>query len=1177
MGKHKSKRALLRPSQKLFGGNGSRSGRRTKLLSGKQFPSFGVSKIESRTSTGPKSLISRIDGHSRGTVQANPFDICGNKRRKCEVLSGNPRANGDHSGDIRRRRSQMRNANLLKEVMEEDRSHKFNDMRWSGIGKSRPEAAFSRGTKRKANPFVLSDDEEELTPHDGVLEEDEALVLSHGGKPLDKITDSEIIKLGRQTTTEEYERRQTRGTESDDEVDGTLVSELHFKGVSEDSTQVKKSRKEVLREIIAKSKTAKHERSLEKEFMDELLEKLDEGFGNVTSELSYRPDKLHYPEKTVGQEEPDNYDVLTKDLKFGPRSMATDRLKTPQELAKEKADRLERLEALRLQRTQDHDGSDCELRQDEVGLGSFQRDAASVIDEDSVNSDENEETDAEDSCDEEQSEVSIEAEDRESESGVVTTMLDSGDSTDDADDLLTQRQRLHSGHSSMGVGKEESGGGHTNGITDGNGNTDSVAESLQDRAGDSVEVECGRKEGCTTEIEGRASDLTATDECGSPALEEQLADWMVNDKADDAQGLPYKVDKCPATGTEVRKLMFRFSPKSQYKLVQRILTTHDRNLCSGSKQTRDSFFHGLLTYVLQELSLSIAKSLTDSLQLRKQEETLTMNKNKTDKYVEEEKASQCLHVLLKAACDTQDTSCINAGRGWLVWAYLQESIIDLLQEFPETATQLFLPCVRHMAARATPTLEGSDLWQSSSTTPLSAEVQALLKMSKTIVYHPCPFSLAVAHLVVSCFPRTDFRHPLMTPVSLLLDYWACGLSDMRRHRFLPMSPSTAISTGSDQQSDDSSKLLFDNCERTSTDGSACPSYSLNPSSESFNSNLWFFQCAHVLALQTMLKSDAPEKYIPSMYSLFAAVINVIACQVGSRRQQLLTRPANDTAGCLDSCAAQVHRLNRRAPPEVSEMRLTGDASQSETSLVLESLSMTGDRMAKLLAADLLQLTTVHDSGYVPCIHFVVPAVSALLRELKPFLASKSESASSLIGFVGENALKGLGSLSASLQGILQLCQTMCDKDLTPLTILYSKPQGIVMLTPKYVNPRDPRGRILLKVRGDVKAAEMRKLKNDVNDARRHAARALKRDAEFVAAVDEQRRIVKNAKLESNTRRLKTILQEDQAEYKKMKTTGGNNVLDLFWKLCWMYAFTICRWSTGHISQAFQEQKKGKTT
>ncbi|KAI0236881.1 nucleolar complex protein 14 [Massospora cicadina] len=186
---------------------------------------------------------------------------------------------------------------------------------------------------------------------------------------------------------------------TDDEDDKGVISQdvvrtSHFGGFEakrlEDETRVK-SKSEVMKEIITKSKHFKHERQKAKEEDENLRMELDEGMDELKSLLNSYASTTTSPVKRqplAPQSEafkrlaqksakvvapiPDNdvkgeeFDRYIREMAFAQKAQATDRLKTEEEIALEAKAALEKAERHRLRRMNGED-SDSEEEGDKFG------------------------------------------------------------------------------------------------------------------------------------------------------------------------------------------------------------------------------------------------------------------------------------------------------------------------------------------------------------------------------------------------------------------------------------------------------------------------------------------------------------------------------------------------------------------------------------------------------------------------------------------------------------------------------------------------------------------------------------------------------------------------------------------------------------------------------------------
>lgn len=246
----------------------------------------------------------------------------------------------------------------------------------------------SQRKMRKENLFNLEEDD------------DEELELTHGGRSLsfgdainlngDDFAENDI-NGGESSDDEESSRKRKRAAAVEDEVDDMdgMASEDDDEA-DETEPLRKKTKAEVMKEVIAKSKLYKYERQKAKEDDDDLRAELDKGLPEIfelmrgvkpppkTPEPPREDAAIMNPDRAAllnGKDRAEadvEYDKRLKQMAFDKRSAPTDRTKTEEEKAQEEAERLKRLELERLRRMRgDEDseseagGADDELVEDE--------------------------------------------------------------------------------------------------------------------------------------------------------------------------------------------------------------------------------------------------------------------------------------------------------------------------------------------------------------------------------------------------------------------------------------------------------------------------------------------------------------------------------------------------------------------------------------------------------------------------------------------------------------------------------------------------------------------------------------------------------------------------------------------------------------------------------------------
>lgn len=268
---------------------------------------------------------------ARARPGANPFEVKVN-RKKFPVLGHRARHDVGQPGASRARALRKRTQTLLKEYKERDKANVFTDRR---LG----EHSHGMSAEEKmACRFALERQRQHERKSIYNLNEDEE--LTHYGQSLADLEKHHAVM------------------DSDDDGDdrGTLSAELtaaHFGGgglphrKSEDGEKAK-SRRELIEELIAKSKQEKRERQAQREDALELTEKLDQDWRAIQTLLSHRRPKV--AGGATEKPQPDAYDMTVRELGFEMKAQPSERLKTKEELAAEEQDRLQKLEAERARR-----------------------------------------------------------------------------------------------------------------------------------------------------------------------------------------------------------------------------------------------------------------------------------------------------------------------------------------------------------------------------------------------------------------------------------------------------------------------------------------------------------------------------------------------------------------------------------------------------------------------------------------------------------------------------------------------------------------------------------------------------------------------------------------------------------------------------------------------------------
>uniref|UniRef100_A0A8C7DC71 NOP14 nucleolar protein homolog (yeast) n=1 Tax=Oncorhynchus kisutch TaxID=8019 RepID=A0A8C7DC71_ONCKI len=285
-----------------------------------------------------KNLADKVRKTKTSTeIKNNPFEVKIN-RKKFDILGRKSKHDVGLPGVSRSKAINKRKETLLKEYKTKDKANKFIDKRFGEYDtKMDPEEKilqrFSmerQRTQDKKDMYNLNEEEE----------------LTHYGQSL-----SEMEKLNDMV-------------DSDDDADekGVLSAELtasHFGGggllrrktqgeKDNGGNQRAKSRQELIEELILKSKQEKRERQNQKEESQVLTEKLDQDWKSIQGLLAHKnAPKL------------DEYDMMVRELGFEMKAQPSEKMKTPEEVAREERERLQKLEADRLRRMMGDVVEDC--------------------------------------------------------------------------------------------------------------------------------------------------------------------------------------------------------------------------------------------------------------------------------------------------------------------------------------------------------------------------------------------------------------------------------------------------------------------------------------------------------------------------------------------------------------------------------------------------------------------------------------------------------------------------------------------------------------------------------------------------------------------------------------------------------------------------------------------------
>ncbi|KAG1796802.1 Nop14-like protein [Suillus plorans] len=340
----------------------------------------------------------------RKALHKNPFDT---KVTKLKHDIGGRKVKGSKGKPAERKQAGMeqREKTLLKEIQDRRRVGGVIDKRFgeNDPSMSLEERMLERFTQErqrasKGAAFNLEGEEQ----------------LTHYGQSLSNLDHFDDVGLPMDEDEDEDEGQ----------LDRDIVGREHFGGFgdkdeTDNKSDRKKSKAEVMAELIAKSKKHKALRQLHQAQEESMRHQLDEDFDSFRG-LLFAPNAQITDSNVASQpgipSADMDYDRQIRELAFDRRAKAKDRTKTEDELALEQKEALEGAERQRMQRMLGEDGEGgANLEDDFSGDGSFatigsglvrgidqgvaQDDSEEEEDEDEgvgVDEDEDEETDGED-------------------------------------------------------------------------------------------------------------------------------------------------------------------------------------------------------------------------------------------------------------------------------------------------------------------------------------------------------------------------------------------------------------------------------------------------------------------------------------------------------------------------------------------------------------------------------------------------------------------------------------------------------------------------------------------------------------------------------------------------------------------------------------------------------------
>lgn len=277
-----------------------------------------------------KPTLTRASKPSKGAAvaagsanaAASPFDLRVNKT-KFSILNRKVIGTKGRPAQAKSRSHEVRKKSILPELARRGRASEFVDRRFGerNSALSSEDKMLERFSRerlhRSKKKSVFNLNSEALDEQDY----SKTLTLTHKGQKIDEIDAFDSDMDGSEA-------------DSDGALDRELVSSAHFGGPGLDSA--KKSKAEVMQEVIAKSKMHKYERQRINEQNAMLCEELDADFNTILQNLDTRKNG----QSTEPAKKPnDEYHEIIKQMSFEKRVQPSDPTKSTKDFAVQSLDK----------------------------------------------------------------------------------------------------------------------------------------------------------------------------------------------------------------------------------------------------------------------------------------------------------------------------------------------------------------------------------------------------------------------------------------------------------------------------------------------------------------------------------------------------------------------------------------------------------------------------------------------------------------------------------------------------------------------------------------------------------------------------------------------------------------------------------------------------------------------
>ncbi|KAI9331128.1 nucleolar protein 14 [Zopfochytrium polystomum] len=410
------------------------------------------------------------------------------------------------------------------------------------------------------------------------LEEEE---LTHKGMSLSGLDDFDESDL------------QLVDSDDDGAIDKDTVKNLHFGGFEDVSADGrKKSKNEIMQEIISKSKFHKLERQKQNEEVGQLVEEVDKDLDSIKALLGIGKREKKGPVASEGNSQQptfrtplpsqaDGYDHFLSMLRHDPRAAPSNRLKSEEEIAAEEKEKLEALERERQRRMlglSDKDEAEAKKQKRRAPQGDDLEDDFSIdpIDPTVPTGDDEDESD----------EDGDDGNAHRSDDAKPLTYSHDGVLLNKKIFMRAKPQRGKDGETNSETGSDGEDGGEDG--DDEEDNDEDEEDEVQEGEDDNGEEESGENSG-----EEVGDDDEGVDEDGDDVAEDGPEVEDVDGEID--LELPYTFP-APTTFKQLNQLLSPYSPSQQATIIHRIRVLHHVRLGGDNRAKLEKLYTLLLAY-----------------------------------------------------------------------------------------------------------------------------------------------------------------------------------------------------------------------------------------------------------------------------------------------------------------------------------------------------------------------------------------------------------------------------------------------------------------------------------------------------------------------------------------------------------------------------------------------------